>query len=55
MFCGIKSIVFEMKILTCLLLFRSFGNVNHNIGANSDKLLSVSDIRNYEKFLEKCK
>ena len=27
MFCGIKSIVFKIKILTCLLLFHSFEKV----------------------------
>ena len=27
MFCEIKSIAFKIKILTCLLLCRSFGNI----------------------------
>ena len=27
MFCEIKSIVFKIKILNCLLLFCSFGNI----------------------------
>ena len=50
MFCEIKSTVFKTKILTCLLLCRSFGNVVHNIGATSDGFLFVSDIKNLEKF-----
>ena len=49
MFCEIQSIVFKTKILACLLLSRSFGNVIHNIATNSNGLLSTSDIRNLEK------
>ena len=41
MFCEIKSTVFKTKILTCLLLCRSFGNVVHNIGATSDGFYSL--------------
>ena len=40
-----KGIVFKIKILTCLLLCCSFGNVIHNIAANSNGLLSTSDIK----------
>ena len=32
---------------------RSFGNVIHNVVANSNGLLSLSDIRNIEKFYKK--
>ena len=53
MFCETKGIVFKMKILTCLLLCRSFGNVIHNIAANSNGLLSASDIKNLEKCYKK--
>ena len=53
MFCKIKSIVFKIKILTCLLLRCSFGNVIHNIATNSNGLLSASDIRNLEKCYKK--
>ena len=53
MFCGIKSIVFKIEILTCFLLCRSFGNVIHNIAANSNGLLSVNDIRNLGKCYKK--
>ena len=53
MFSEIKSIVFKIKILTCLLLYRSFGNVIHNIAANSNGLLFASDIRNLEKCYKK--
>ena len=53
MFCEIKSIVFKIKILACLLLCRSFGNVVHNIAANSTGLLSTSDIMNLEKCYKK--
>ena len=42
----IKRIVFKIEILTCFLLCRSFSNVIHNIVANSNGLLSASDIRN---------
>ena len=55
MFCEIKSIVFKIKILACLLLCRSFGNVIHNIAANSKGLLSASDIRNLKKMLQEKK
>ena len=44
MFCK-KSIVFKIKILICLLLCCSFGNVIHNTAANSNGLLSASDIK----------
>ena len=53
MFCEIKSIVFKIKILACSLLCRSFGNVIHNIAANSKGLLSANDIRNLEKRYKK--
>ena len=53
MFCEIQSIVFKTKILACLLLSRSFGNVIHNIATNSNGLLSASDIRNLEKCYKK--
>ena len=53
MFCEIKSIVFKIKILACLLLRRSFGNVVQNIAANSNGLLSASDIRNLKKCYKK--
>ena len=53
MFCEIKNTVFKIKILTCLLVCRSFGNVIHNIAANSNGLLSASDIRNVEKCYKK--
>ena len=53
MFCEIRNIVFKIKILTCLLVCRSFGNVIHNIAANSNGLLSASDIRNLEKCYKK--
>ena len=53
MFCEMKSIIFKIKILTCLLLCCSFGNVIHNIAANSNGLLSASDIRNLEKCSKK--
>ena len=48
-----KSIVFKIKILTCLLLYSSFGNIIHNIAANSNGLLSVNDITNIEKSYKK--
>ena len=48
-----KSIVFKIKILTCLLLYSSFGNISHNIAANSNGLLSVNDIINIEKSYKK--
>ena len=47
---------FKANILilkTCLLLRRSFGNVIHNIAANSEGLLSARDIRNLEKCYNK--
>ena len=50
MFCGIKINVFKIEILTCSLLCRSFGNFIHNIAANFNGLLSVSDIRNLGKW-----
>ena len=53
MFCETRSIVFKIKILTCLPLCRSFGNVIHNIAANSNGLLSASDIKNLEKCYKK--
>ena len=53
MFCEMKSIIFKIKILTCLLLCCSFGNVILNIAANSNGLLSASDIRNLEKCYKK--
>ena len=53
MFCKIKSIVFKIKLLTCLLLCPYFENVIHIIAANSNGLLSVSDIRNLEKCYKK--
>ena len=40
-------------MLTCLLLCLSFGNVIHNIAANYNGLLSVSDMRNLEKCYKK--
>ena len=55
MFGEIKSIVFKIKILACLLLCRSFGNVVHNVAANSTGLLSASDIINLEKMLQEKK
>ena len=53
MFCEIKSIVFKIKILTCLLLCLSFGNLIHNIADNYNGFLSVSDMRNLEKCYKK--
>ena len=41
-----KSIVFESKKLTFLLLFRSFGNVIPNIAVNSNGFFSVSGSKN---------
>ena len=41
MFYEIKNIVFKIKILTCLLLCRSFGNVIHNIAAKLKLLLML--------------
>ena len=46
MFCEIKSVAFKIKVLTCLLLYRSLGNVIRNIAANANGLSSVSGIRN---------
>ena len=48
-----KNIVFKIKIITSLLLCRSFGNIIHNIAASSNGLLSVSDIRNLKKCYKK--
>ena len=48
-----KKYCFKIKILACLLLCRSFRNVIHNIAANSNGLLSASDIRNLEKYYKK--
>ena len=48
MFCKIKYIVFKIKILTVLLLSRSFGNVIYDIAASSNGLLSTTDIRSYK-------
>ena len=52
MFCKIKY-VFKIKILTVLLLCRSFRNVRYDIGASSKGLLSTTDIRNLEKCYKK--
>ena len=52
MFCKIKYIVFKIKILTVLLLSRSFGNVIYDI-ASSNGLLSTTDIRSLEKCYKK--
>ena len=46
MFCEIKSVAFKIKVLTCLLLYRSLENVIRNIAANANGLSSVSGIRN---------
>ena len=53
MFYEIKSIVFKIKILACLLLCPSFGNIVRNIAATSNGLLSATDIRNLEKCSKK--
>ena len=53
MFCKIKYIVFKIKILTVLLLSRSFGNVIYDIAASSNGLLSTTDIRSLEKCYQK--
>ena len=53
MFYGIKNIVFKIKLLTFVLLFRSFGDIVHDIAANSNGLLSVSNIRSLEKRYKK--
>ena len=53
MFCEIKSAAFKINILTCLLLYRSLGNIIHNIAANANGLPSVSGIRNLEKCYKK--
>ena len=53
MFCEIKSAVFKLKILACLLLCRSFGDVVNNIAANSMGLLSASDIINLKNVTRK--
>ena len=50
MFCKIKHVVSKIKILTVLLLSRSFGNVIYDIAASSNRLLSATDIR----ILHKC-
>ena len=49
----IKSIVFNIKMLTCLLLCCSSGNVIHDLAANSNELFSVSEIINLEKCSKK--
>ena len=48
-----ESIGFKIKVLICLLLCRSFENVIHNFVANSNGLLSVSDIKNLERYYKK--
>ena len=48
-FCKTKYILFKIKILTILLLCRSFPNVIDNIAASPNGLLSTADIRNLEK------
>ena len=53
MFCKTKYIVFKIKILTVLLLCRSFGNVIYDIAASSNGLLSTADIRSLEKCHQK--
>ena len=53
MFWKIKYIVFKIKILTVLLLSRSFGNVIYDIAASSNGLLSTTDIRSLEKCYKK--
>ena len=53
MLCKIEYIVFKIKILTVLLLSRSFGNVIYDIAAPSNGLLSTTDIRSLEKCYKK--
>ena len=53
MFCKIKYIVFKIKILTVLLLCRSFGNVIYDIAASSNGLLCTADIRSLVKCYKK--
>ena len=53
MFCKTKYIVFKIKILTVLLLIRSFGNVIDDIAASSNGLISTTDIRSLEKCYKK--
>ena len=48
MFCKIKYIVFKIKILSILLLCRSFRNVIYDIATSSNGLLSTTDIRSLE-------
>ena len=48
-FCKTKYILFKIKILTILLLCRSFPNVIDDIAASPNGLLSTADIRNLEK------
>ena len=48
MFCKFKSVVVFLKILTCLLISRSFGNFIHDIAAKYDHI-SIADLRKLEK------
>ena len=46
--CSSKYLVFNRKILTVLLVCRSFGNVIYDTAASLDELLSTTDIRSLE-------
>ena len=48
MFCKIKSIVFKIKILTCLLLCRSFEN-KLNLKLKFEDYINCLEVNRFEK------
>ena len=49
MFCKFKIVCFYLKVISCLLLVRKFGNIVHDLAAKYERELSIADFRHWEK------